>query len=137
MKNKKFERKEILSEKDAATPKKLDWKRALLLIFIGIVAYAVLKAMLDSGKRYFWIIYELAAGVAIIGYIIKVRGRLGNIPKMHELPSTWTEEEKTSFLDEVTSQRKNAEPWLRTVFIFVFALMIACVTEYYIPLFTN
>ena len=115
---------------------KFQWKKALLMLAAGIVAYGVLKALLTFELRYFWIIYELAAGIPIIIYIIIVRGRLGTLPLPEELPPSWSDEEKTAFLDNEKLVRRRGRPCLYTAFPFIFALMTAVITEYYIPMIT-
>lgn len=129
------------SKESGTAPKyqkvKFQWKKALLMLAAGILAYGVLKALLTLEQRYFWIIYELAAGIPIIIYIINVRGRLGTLPLPEELPPSWSDEEKTAFLDNERTIRKRGRPCLYTAFPFIFALMIAVITEYYIPMVTS
>ncbi len=116
---------------------KFQWKKALLLLLIGIAAYAVLKTLLLYEQRYFWIIYELAAGIPIIVYIVIVRGRIGSLPTPEELSDAWSDEQKTEFLSNEKRLRDRGRVCLYIAFPFIFALMIAVITEYYIPLVTT
>lgn len=134
--------RKIEKQKESENPPKylkvkFQWKKALLMILAGILAYGILKALLIYEQRYFWIIYELAAGLPIIAYIIIVRGRLGTLPLPEELPPAWSDEEKTDFLENEKRIRNKGRPCLYTAFPFIFALMIAVITEYYIPLIAS
>lgn len=107
------------------------------MLMCGIFAYGILKALLIYEQRYFWIIYELAAGLPIIAYIIIVRGRLGTLPLPEELPPAWSDEEKAEFLANEKRARAKGRPCLYIALPFIFALMIAVITEYYIPMVTS
>ncbi len=112
---------------------KLNPKKTITMLSLGILAYVVLKVMLLLDQRYFIIFYELFAGIPIIVYVCIVRGRTGVLPKREQLPDEWTDDEKTLFLSQETERRKRGKICLYIAFPFIIALIVALLTEYYIP----
>lgn len=113
---------------------KFNWKKALLLIGAGVLAYTALKVLLIYDQRYFFIVFEIAASIPILAYIIVVRGRLGKTPKPEELPTEWSDKEKQDFINDENAKKKKGKPLLYVAFPFLMAVMIAFVTEYFIPI---
>ncbi len=109
-------------------------KKVAPLLALGVLAYAFLKAMLVLGNDIFVIIYELLAGVPIIVYICIVRGRVGTPPSEEMLPSEWTSDEKKLFLKQIKEQREKGKICIRIAFPFILALIVAVLTEMYIPM---
>ncbi len=109
-------------------------KKLLTLLALGIVAYGILKAMLSLGQTYFWIVYELLAGVPFIVYICIVRGRVGKPPTEEMLPDTWTLAEKRLFIEQTKEQHRKGKICMNIAFPFLMALLVAVVTEWYIPM---
>ena len=114
---------------------KFKWKKALLLFGSGILLYAILKVFLVLDLRIFFVIYELLAAIPIIAYIIVVRGRLGNAPKPEELPDDWSDAEKQAFIEEEAALKKKGRPLLFVAFPILIAVMMAFITEYFIPIY--
>lgn len=144
MKPKKFRFREI---KNTATPpdngtrprfspeeKKRRIKKALILLSISMVAYAVLKVFLTLGYLFVFIIFELLAAIPVIVYVIIVRGRMGKLPRPEELPDSWSEEEKYRFLETEKQRKKDGQIYLYLAFPFIAAVFIAFVTEFYLPM---
>ncbi len=109
-------------------------QKLLILIGLGVLAYALLKIMLILEQTYFVIVYELLAGVPIIVYVCIVRGRLGTPPTEEMLPSAWTKEEKQLYLSQLHEQRKKGKVCMNAAFPFIMALIAALVTEIYFPM---
>ncbi len=114
---------------------KFKWKKALLLFGSGVVLYAILKIFLVLDMRIAFVIYEILASIPVIVYIIVVRGRLGNTPKPEELPDDWTDAQKQSFIDEENALKKKGRPLLFIAFPLLIAVMMAFITEYFIPIY--
>ena len=114
---------------------KFKWKKALLLFGSGVVLYAILKIFLVLDMRIAFVIYEILASIPVIVYIIVVRGRLGNTPKPEELPDDWSDAQKQSFIDEENALKKKGRPLLFIAFPLLIAVMMAFITEYFIPIY--
>ena len=81
---------------------KFKWKRSLIMILCGVILYAVLKLILNLDLTYsfvVWFVYEGIGGVAVIAYVITVRGDLSSKPPTEDmLPDAWSEKEKYDYL---------------------------------------
>lgn len=109
-------------------------KRALPLLGLSAVAYAVLKIFIELGHLWVFVLFEIIASVPIIVYVILVRGRMGRLPLPEELPDSWSEAEKNSFIATEKQRRSTARPCLYIAFPFIVAVLVAFVTEYYLPM---
>ncbi len=109
-------------------------KKLLLLLGLGALAYTVLKVLLLFSQTYFVIIYELLAGVPFIVYVCIVRGRIGTPPSEDMLPSAWSQEEKQLYLSQLNEQRKKGKICMNIAFPFIMALLMAAITEIYLPM---
>jgi len=114
---------------------KFKWKKALLLFGSGVLLYVILKIFLVLDMRIAFVIYEILASIPVIVYIIVVRGRLGNTPKPEELPDDWSDAQKQSFIDEENALKKKGRPLLFIAFPLIISVMIAFITEYFIPIY--
>lgn len=109
-------------------------KRALPLLGLSAVAYAVLKIFIELGHLWVFVFFEIVASVPIIVYVVMVRGRMGKIPLSEELPDSWSEAEKAEFIATEKQRKSTARPCLYIAFPFIVAVLVAFITEYYIPM---
>ncbi len=109
-------------------------KKLLILLGLGVLAYALLKVLLLLDQTYFVIVYELLAGVPIIVYVCIVRGRVGTPPSEDMLPSEWTPEEKKLFLKQAKERHEKGKICMSIAFPFIVALAVALITEWYLPM---
>lgn len=116
-------------------PKKPKLKKALILFGVALVAYAILKVMLELGYLWTFVVFELLGAIPIIVYVIIVRGRMGKLPLPEELPDEWSEQEKQVFLATEKQRKKDGEIYLYIAFPFIAAVLIGFVTEFYLPMF--
>jgi len=114
--------------------KKKKLKTALILLGIAAVLYAALKILLDEGYLWVFVAYEIAASIPIIVYVIIVRGRLGKLPLPDELPEEWSESEKLEFLETEKQRRKDGKVYLYIATPLIIAILVAFVTEFYLPM---
>ena len=114
--------------------KKPKLKKALILFGIGMVAFAVLKVLLELGYLWAFIVFELLGAIPIIVYVVIVRGRMGKIPLPEELPEQWSEAEKLSFIETEKRRKADGKIYLYIAFPFIAAVLVAFVTEFYIPM---
>lgn len=141
MKPKKFrynepKEPETPSRRPPLTPeeKKRKLKKALILLIISAVAYAVLKLILELGYLWIFIVFEICAAIPIIVYVIIVRGRMGKLPLPEELPDTWSDDEKMRFLETEKQRKKDGRIYLYIAFPLIVAILVAFVTEFYLPM---
>ena len=120
---------------------KFKWKRSLLLIAIGVVAYVVLRLILELGGSYsfaVWFVYEGVAAATVIAYVITVRGNLSSKPITHDmLPAEWDDGQKKKYIELDAERRKKGKIFLYIAFPFILAVMMAMLTEIWWPLVTG
>ena len=135
MKPKKYRFSEQkLTETNPTEPKKPKIKKLLIMLGIAMIAYAFLKVMLELGFLWMFIAFELLGAIPIIVYVIIVRGRMGKLPLPEELPDEWSEEEKHTFIATEKQRKEDGKVYLYIAFPFIAAVLIAFVTEFYIPM---
>ena len=135
MKPKKYRFSEQkLSQPTHSEPKKPKLKKLLIMLGIAMLFFAVLKVFIELGHLWMFIAYELLGAIPIIVYVIIVRGRMGKIPLPEELPDEWSEEEKQTFIATEKQRKEDGKIYLYIAFPFIAAVLIAFVTEFYIPM---
>ena len=120
---------------------KFKWKRSLIMILCGVILYAVLKLILNLELTYsfvVWFVYEGIGGVAVIAYVITVRGDLSSKPPTEDmLPDAWSEKEKYDYLKLCMKRRAAGKKFLYVAIPFIFAVMAAIVSEVWWPMVTG
>ena len=120
---------------------KFKWKRSLIMILCGVILYAVLKLILNLDLTYsfvVWFVYEGIGGVAVIAYVITVRGDLSSKPPTEDmLPDAWSEKEKYDYLKLCMKRRAAGKKFLYVAIPFIFAVMAAIVSEVWWPMVTG
>jgi uncharacterized membrane protein len=135
MKPKKYRYNEQRAQQITPTEqKKTKLKKILIMLGIAMIAFAILKILLELGYLWAFIVFELLGGIPIIAYIIVVRGRMGKSPLPEELPDEWSEDEKQSFLATEKQRKEDGKIYLYIAFPFISAVLIAFITEFYIPM---
>jgi len=114
--------------------KKPRLKKLLIMLGIAMVAYAVLKVFLELGYLWIFIVFELCGAIPIIVYVIIVRGRMGKLPRPEELPDSWSESEKQTFIATEKQRKEDGKIYLYIAFPFIAAVLIGFVTEFYFPM---
>lgn len=139
MKKKKSKSKNIqyIKETLSSMPRekvKFKWRKALIMLALSAPAYAILKLFLSYDIELIWIIYELLIGIPMLCYLIFVRGNLSPrkmTPDM--LSDTLNEQQKQEYIELDWSRKQKGKKFIYIALPFVFALMVAIVTEIYIP----
>ena len=120
---------------------KFKWKRSRIMILCGVILYAVLKLILNLDLTYsfvVWFVYEGIGGVAVIAYVITVRGDLSSKPPTEDmLPDAWSEKEKYDYLKLCMKRRAAGKKFLYVAIPFIFAVMAAIVSEVWWPMVTG
>ena len=120
---------------------KFKWKRSLIMIACGIVLYGILKLFLTLDLDYsfvVWFVYEGAAALAVIAYIVTVRGDLSPKPPTEDmLPSDWSAKEKYDYLKLCLKRRDAGKKFLYIAIPFIFAVMAGIVSEIWWPMVTG
>lgn len=120
---------------------KFKWKRSLALIALGILAYVIMRIILELDFRYsfvIWFVYEGIAAVAVIAYVIIVRGNLSSKPITEDmLPSEWSAKEKSDYIKLDAQRRARGKKFLYIAFPFIVAVMMGIVSEIWWPLVTG
>jgi flagellar basal body-associated protein FliL len=124
------ERKINTVQDDGMTPeeRKKVTKKALIkiavLIVATVVALVVYRFFMQRPEFYIVFgIYALIAAVSVIGYVIYNRGFSRNGVTREMLPTEWSEEEKSSFIEDA-KKRAERSRWLLIIafaFLFTFA----------------
>ena len=113
---------------------KFKWKRSLIMIGVGILAYVILRLFLVSGLEYgfaVWFVYEGIAGVAVIAYVITVRGNLSSTPTLYEdLPADWSDERKDEFLCLEAKRRAAGKKFLYIAVPLLLRLCLVWLVKY-------
>ena len=132
--------------KQAMGDKKLEkvkfrWKHSLVLIALGILAYVILRVVLEIGPRYsfvIWFIYEGIAAVAVIAYVIIVRGNLSSKPITEDmLPEEWSFKEKADYLALDKVRREKGKKFLYIALPFIIAVMMGILSEIWWPMVSD
>ena len=120
---------------------KFKWKRSAIMIGCGVLLYMFLKLMLTLDFKYSfitWFIYEGIAAVAVIAYVIIVRGDLApKPPKEEDLPSEWTVKEKADYLELNLKRREKGKRFLYVAIPFIFAVMAGILSEIWWPMVSS
>ena len=120
---------------------KFKWKRSLIMIACGIFLYALLKLMLTLELKYsfvIWFIYEGIAGIAVLVYVIMVRGDLSSKPPTEDmLPNDWSEKQKYDYIKLALKRRAAGKKFLYVAVPFIFAVMAGILTEIWWPMVTG
>ena len=120
---------------------KFKWKRSLIMIACGIFLYGVLKLFLVLDLTYsfvVWFVYEGAAGIAVLAYVITVRGDLSSKPPTEDmLPDHWSEKEKYDYLRLCMKRREAGKKFLYVAIPFIIAVMAGIVSEIWWPMVTG
>ncbi|MBQ9117002.1 MAG: hypothetical protein IJY04_08250 [Clostridia bacterium] len=117
---------------------KFKWKRSLMLVGLGILAYLILRLLLEFEVPYAfvtWFVYEGIAGVSVIAYVITVRGNLSSTPTLEsDLPREWSDMQKHEYLELEAERRKRGKKFLYIAVPFIFAVMMGMVSEIWWPM---
>lgn len=117
---------------------KFKWKQALGLIALGLLAYIILRAVLSLGLKYDWIVwfvYEGIGGLAVLIYVVIVRGDLSSKPPTVDmLPNDWTVERKEKYVALALERRRRGKKLLYIALPFIIAVMLGIVSEIWWPL---
>ena len=120
---------------------KFKWKRSLILIAVGILAYVIMRVILELDFKYsfvVWFVYEGIAAVGVIAYVVTVRGNLSSRPLTEDmLPDDWSPSEKAEYIRLDSERRARGKKYLYIAFPFIVAVMIGIVTEIWWPLVTG
>ena len=112
--------------------------KLLCLVAVTMVIFSVYKFFL--GMYRFEIVlgvYMALASVATLGYVIYNRGfsRRGVTEEM--LPSEWSEEQKTEFIEDGKRRMKRSQWLLMVVFAFFFTFAFDALELFVLPMFKN
>ncbi|MBR2460363.1 MAG: hypothetical protein IKB34_03955 [Clostridia bacterium] len=117
---------------------KFKWKRSLIMLALGILAYVILRLLLASDLDYgfaVWFVYEGIAGVCVIAYVITVRGNLSSTPTLPiDLPADWSEAEKSRYIEIEAERRRRGKKFLYIALPFIFAVMMGILSEIWWPM---
>ena len=113
---------------------KIKIKKAIFLLGISLIAFTVLKILLEFGHLWAFVLFELLGGIPIIIYVVIVRGRMGKIPRPEELPDNWSEDEKMVFIATEKQRKKDGQIYIYIAFPFIAAVLIGFITEFYVPM---
>ena len=120
---------------------KFKWKRSLIMLACGIALYGILKLFLVLDLEYSfvtWFVYEGIAGVAVVAYVITVRGDLSSKPPIEiDLPADWSEKEKYDHIKLTLKRRAAGKKFLYIAVPFIFAVMAGIVSEIWWPMVTG
>ena len=95
--------------------------KLLALVAVTVVVLAIYRFFMERPEFYIVFgIYAAITAVSVIGYVVYNRGfsRKGITAEM--LPSTWSEEEKTRFIEDAQSRAKKSQWLLFIAFAFIF-----------------
>ena len=138
MKPKKYrfneQKQSTVSQNGDSAPKKPKLKKVLLMLAIALVAYTVLKVFVELGYLSAFLVFEICGAIPILVYVVIVRGRMGKLPLPEELPDSWSEEEKLTFLATEKQRKEDGKIYLYIAFPFIAAVLIGFVSEFYLPL---
>ena len=120
---------------------KFKWKRSLIMIGCAVLLYGILKLFLTLDLEYsfiVWFIYEGIAAVAVIAYVITVRGDLSSKPPSEDmLPADWSEKQKYDYIKLCLKRRAEGKKFLYVAIPFIFAVMAGIVSEIWWPMVTG
>lgn len=120
---------------------KFKWKRSAIMIGCGIVLYFILKLFLTLDLKYSfvtWFVYEGIAAVAVIAYVIIMRGDLSpKPPAENDLPADWTVTQKADYIELNLKRRASGKRFLYVAIPFIFAVMAGILSEIWWPMVSS
>lgn len=110
----------------------------LLLVAVTAVVFGVYRFFLQT--PYFvtvLIVYMVLCAVTVFGYVIYNRGfsRKGITAEM--LPDSWSEEQKTEFIEDGERRRKQSRWVLIPMFAFLFTFAVDMIELWVLPVIQN
>ena len=120
---------------------KFKWKRSLIMIACAILLYGIMKLILTLDLDYsfvVWFVYEGIAAVAVVSYVITVRGDLSSKPPTEDmLPKEWSDKQKYDYIKLCLKRRDAGKKFLYVAIPFIFAVMAGIVSEIWWPMVTG
>ena len=112
--------------------------RLILLVAVTAVVFAVYRFFLQT--PYFvtvLIVYMVLGAVLVFGYVIYNRGFSRRGITVEMLPDSWSEEQKTEFIEDGERRRTRSRWMLIPMFAFLFTFAVDMIELWVLPVIQN
>ena len=128
----------LKNQNQEKTEKKMDSRTVgmlLLLVVVTAVVFAVYRFFLQTSVfRAVLIVYTVIGTALVLGYVIYNRGFSRNGITADMLPDSWSEEQKTEFIEDGKGRRARSRWMLIPIFAFLFTFAAEMIELLVIPL---